>query len=437
MSDLPKETARDVVAKLEAQTEAINVGMSQLYDRQVRFKNRFAVTMFSSCSNMRAYLPLGVAGVTYLSKDFSEKWKALACGGGVTQPLLHEVTHQLMLAYGGMQPHWLTEGLASYFQTVKVDGNTIVLGTPLSQFGDNDKYSKGAAFDFEQLITLSKKERRRLTRRTFYFESWKAVHMLFSDRLLLPQFKKYVKKLNAVAPNAWETTIGTIPEINSRYKMYHTKRDFVIRTTTLDLPQGTIDQKSLGNGQLHDRLLELSLLFGGKNFSWRLREALSENPMWARAKYWRALYQVHVKDNHKAALAEVAEDEYAFTRIGIALDGGITSRVPCGEQRALESRAKTAVEWGLLASHYLASNMNERAYETVRKSLEIDTACLVCLRVGARVAASLGRFEEAAIVQRRLVARRGHAVSDRDIAALEEYENEKIPKVPLSRCEDS
>lgn len=168
-----------------------------------------------------------------------------------TQLFVHELTHgAVALCFPGARP-WLHEGMASFYETARVEGDELVLGMPAfgfvpmtnvePMFDIYPVHVNGAvvwmlptrlAPDFDELRTMTAErfyafvERRSVSdlRQTTanYAGSWHAVHMLqFGNQRLSSLFQTYLTRLarGEDDDHAWNSAFVGV-DVAARYRDY-------------------------------------------------------------------------------------------------------------------------------------------------------------------------------------------------------------------------
>lgn len=170
---------------------------------------------------IRPDLPPGVAGV-YIPA--TEGIFATAFRDDEMDYLLHEYFHHFSFQNGAASnfPAWLIEGLAEYFMTTDVRGNTVRVG----EFNQNraDWLLNASWVPLEDLLSKRSGEIRRGSYRdTYYPVAWLLTHWFMSDETRRRQLASYV---SAVADGtdpvtAMQTATGmSLEELRTRLRTY-------------------------------------------------------------------------------------------------------------------------------------------------------------------------------------------------------------------------
>jgi tetratricopeptide (TPR) repeat protein len=150
---------------------------------------------------------------------------------------LHELTHWLVAICFPSAPLWLNEGLATFYETSKLDGDSLRIGFPNAMFVDGRSGygydSEGEVFELYSLKRAPSLETlRKLESPEFYEDSanylasWVAVHLMqLGDRTLEKPFARYLAALHEGNDDetAWLKGFATI-DMESRYRVHLTDR---------------------------------------------------------------------------------------------------------------------------------------------------------------------------------------------------------------------
>ena len=157
-----------------------------------------------------------------------------ASAEGKSAPLfLHELTHRLVSLCFPNAPLWLDEGLATFYESSKLEGESLRIGFPTAMFvrgksgyGRNDE---GEWFDLYSLDRAPTLEALRAMDHTDFYDdpanylgAWVAVHLMqLGDRSLEPRFRAYLTALSKGVDEelAWRRAFATI-DMEARYQAH-------------------------------------------------------------------------------------------------------------------------------------------------------------------------------------------------------------------------
>jgi hypothetical protein len=117
--------------------------------------------------------------------------------------LAHEYNHMVAARAGLRLPHWLSEGLAVLFSTVKPAGDTTRVGGPIGYRLATLK--SGDWLSIEALTGADDRGFRGMTGREanlFYAESWLLTQLLYASPEYGPNFPKLITAVNEGTPTA-------------------------------------------------------------------------------------------------------------------------------------------------------------------------------------------------------------------------------------------
>src|SRR5262249_10186473 len=129
-TDLDRHRAEAVASGLEESWSALAHVYQVIVPGRPPPDHELRIVHLNDCADVHALRP-GTGGFVELSADFLSDPTAVTCGAFVGRSrtsVLHEVAHVFNLHYLHAHPSWLNEGLATYFQSVAVEGGRILLG---------------------------------------------------------------------------------------------------------------------------------------------------------------------------------------------------------------------------------------------------------------------------------------------------------------------
>jgi tetratricopeptide (TPR) repeat protein len=128
VTDLEAEVAESELDRFERAYDAM---VQAAFPRGAQGRMRLVV--FREDAELRAFVPNAVAGlfVEGWAMEDDETGTALFAGGLRAQSravFQHELAHRLLAAGFPEVPPWFSEGLATYFETMRVEGGRVILG---------------------------------------------------------------------------------------------------------------------------------------------------------------------------------------------------------------------------------------------------------------------------------------------------------------------
>jgi hypothetical protein len=134
-TDFPSAEARHELAEFESLRHALE---------EVAFppgntpEPRMAIVLLRQQMDYEALAPLHTGGATAPRLPYDiERHPTMIMNGEaverVRRVFVHEEVHELMHRAFGTSPTWLNEGLADYFSTLRIEGDTVILGGPIPE----------------------------------------------------------------------------------------------------------------------------------------------------------------------------------------------------------------------------------------------------------------------------------------------------------------
>lgn len=103
----------------------------------------------------------------------------------------HEYTHLMLHASGFAFPRWLSEGLAEFFSTIQISGQSSTVGGPIPSRGQI--LDRRSWIPFGALLTQAPLQSDRRTSEMFYAESWALTNMLVLSPDYAPRFDDLIE----------------------------------------------------------------------------------------------------------------------------------------------------------------------------------------------------------------------------------------------------
>jgi hypothetical protein len=172
---------------------------------------------------------------------------------------LHEMTHVLVQRSFPRVPLWLNEGLAEYFETMRIESGRVVLGTPVTGFemSANQMPTLAALLRADGAVFYAGRAEHSVEgmyqQTAYYVAAWYLVHMLMHDKGdYRPRFHDFLDALKQGVP-ASEAWARTFDEATSR-RLAHDYQEY-LRTDSLDAGFVSIDVKSSDQVTSVDRVI--------------------------------------------------------------------------------------------------------------------------------------------------------------------------------------
>ena len=331
----------------------------------------------------------------------------------LAQVQLHELAHYLSRYILLRQPRWLSEGLASYLQTIEVKDDSVeaVIGRaplPLLQ------YIRG--HDVLSLADLWSGSATSESRPALYASSWLWVHFLINQQGA--RFNDFLNRLaSAEEPrSAWNAAFTGVPSqaLERGVRSYVGREHFPVRSLLMPPVAPQLTHTVMDEAEIHVTRARLYLT-GRKSISANQRRELVLNEV-AQA----------LRHNPQSASARVLEGELATGRSNrLAIANELTRSKPQeprawsffarslhGEdenfpdlEQMLETGAKVAAQdhWVLnqLAAYHAAHGAPERGLEAATRAVQLAPWSAPILETYAAILAGVGSCGEAVAAQKR------------------------------------
>jgi hypothetical protein len=219
---------------------------------------------------------------------------AVTCEERQDDVLIHELAHIFNHHHFARLPRWVDEGLATYYETLRVQNGRAVLGnfpSQLSRFWNRP----GWLPSFTAIRRMSRDEFYDPARLgPNYFCAWKLVHLLNNTEPIRQlAFRLYLSALRAGTPDdaAWRESFRDVPDDElAEDFLYYQQRDRVNRLTTsyrwTEPPAPRV--RSLRPGEAHVVWANLLNVAHEDQVAAQLELAAAADPKWPGLLYWRA-----------------------------------------------------------------------------------------------------------------------------------------------------
>jgi hypothetical protein len=229
------------------------------------------VYLFAHASDLRRYIPAGADAVfisdvpgdpesgptMLLETSFNDVSRRM---------FLHEMTHAFVWRSFSRVPLWLNEGLAEYFQTLRIESGRVVLGEPISSFGisANQMPALNALLAADPAVFYAGRAEHSVEglyqQTAYYTAAWYLVHMFMHDKGdYRGRFHDFLDALKRRVPyaSAWARSFddATMPRLARDYLEY-------LRSDSLDAGFVAIEVQTIDKVGSTDRVIPQEQLQG-------------------------------------------------------------------------------------------------------------------------------------------------------------------------------
>ncbi|MEJ2188841.1 MAG: tetratricopeptide repeat protein, partial [Acidobacteriota bacterium] len=179
--------------------------------------------------------------------------------------VFHEYVHSVVATNDWRLPLWFEEGLAEFYQSFQVVGDTVYLGLPIPQ---HLAYLNGSTpIPLTELLTVTRESplyNEEQRKGAFYAQSWALVHyLLLGDPTRRQELGRYLEMLHEGNPEfvAFDQAFGIDREtLEGELRMYLKRDRLPYGTTRAEiLPASVLDVRSMSEAETLYRLGELLL----------------------------------------------------------------------------------------------------------------------------------------------------------------------------------
>jgi len=441
-TDLDPKTAQEVSANLEARFSSLaDLGFAS----PIEVRTRIDVVYFRHRDEYEKVAPRLSAGMFRTDVRDFERTPLAVLQGDFTQSnketLQHELTHHFVHALYPQAPVWLNEGLAVYFSTLDVEGDTAILGRAPHRFrfwkGDwHAQIEEGEisvaipmseAPSAASLLSMSVTEFEGAADRdprtsegqnalkrmgANYAGAWNLVHLCMTGPTVRPLFDDYEQRLLHGEPNerAWAESVGRIPpeKLQKDYTGSLVSVETITQRTNYAPPANKQAVRPMPDADVHvlwARLRNWKSPEGNAAAKNDLSEATRQVPHHPGAAMLSA-YWDYVAEDHSAAertlkdaLTARPDDPRLLNALGwVELHANsktttAAALVPVAEK--LAPLAKTAAEFDLLARNSALHDDIDGALAYEKRAIAADASCYQCFSQAAGLLAEKGALREA------------------------------------------
>lgn len=439
-TDLPSKKAAALVLEMETLWKSIADNYGLILPDKPLPTGRFRMVHLASCDDFEAIIwRPGIGGYVSNARDFSGDRVLVACEQRFvrTEILVHELVHRFNGHFFWMLPPWLNEGLATYFQTIKVGGGRVVLGNPSTL--DAGKWKRGHRLPkLRQLLDYSYEEFYKGGDRRNYFAGWILVHLLTnSSEGYRRRFQRYLRALSEVGDrdSAWNDAFGAMAfeKIEDEYRTYHSNRELVLLGAAYEPKEVVSDfeSRTLRQGEAHAVWIQLMITKASATESAADREAVSKQLQlaassdegWSGLLFWRAIHAASIERSEEKSLLllrEYLKEEPSDGRAHLGIVhimkhtaipkdyygfGPVPKSVATLEAdvMALVGVASTPNELNAVASYFALQQNPKTGLGFARRALAKEPSCIRCLDSLALLLFQLDRVDEALATQKRAI----------------------------------
>jgi hypothetical protein len=440
VTDLSSDRAVERAKELEALGAALNARYILAVPRGPAPAGPARVIHLASCEDLRRRDGRTIGGFVAESPDFGYERLIVTCNYGAmwTEIVLHELTHDLNHRYLASLPAWLEEGLATYYQTLDVEGDKVMVGRAP---GMDAHYWQDVAIlpRLDELLTMSQAQLVGLESRRGYFAAWKLTHLLANgSRDNHRRFGRLLVSLATErdgqerdAQSAFRAAFGDVlDQVTADYRLYHRRRDLNI----WNLPykpadgsdEGAVQSRTLRRGEVQALWIEFWLAHNARSEVLdHLARLEREDPAWPRRLYWRAVVQSRLRlpgvrpvellrkyvrqapDDGQGWLALVNLEMDRFVPDGHL---GIEPEPPPGleqieeQVRGLVRVSATSAQLDQVGWYYALRRKPQIGLNFTIRALDAEPGCGNCWDTLALLYYHAGRVNEAVAAQERAVA---------------------------------
>lgn len=249
--------------------------------------------------------------------------------------VVHELTHLISFAVIHRQPRWFAEGLARFFETVRLDPkrDVVDVGEPLDGMIQSLRYqrlvSPDGLFACQQLLCVTA---------NFYTTAWATVSYLMNEAA--PAFAQYEHLLDTVGPDrAWSMAFPnmTAEQLGQEVRQWLIHGKHSVWHFKVKLQEWPVTERPLGDGDVYAVRALLRAIFSPKQPATDLAAALAADPTNVLAQILALARgaKPSIADAHAAAAAH-PDDWRAWALVASA--GGVDAVVARDKACALAAQ---------------------------------------------------------------------------------------------------
>ena len=206
-TDASAERGRELVGEMEARRQVIMTAMNHAPSTEASL-----VIALGSAGEVAAYVPKQFIARAWSDTNPTSQPGILldAYNNDRDHIVSHELTHVISHAIVQHQPHWLSEGIATYFEMADLHSQaaSIEIGRPRSDRADQLRSSPPSS-----AVELFGCREQRCMDAVFYATSWAMFSYLLNEHF--DQLTHYLQRLNTLPPDhdaeAWRDAFADLP----------------------------------------------------------------------------------------------------------------------------------------------------------------------------------------------------------------------------------
>ncbi|WP_437901431.1 tetratricopeptide repeat protein [Sorangium sp. So ce124] len=453
-TDLDRSEARDALAEFETSYNALE---DVCFPSDTPDPFRMQIVLFARERDFSQFVrrPFGGYFMHALPNDLEPAPTMVMYGSLGEQTRLtfqHELAHHFIAQSIGPTPAWLSEGLAQFYSTLRLQDGYAMIGSPLP----DRSFLKGASWraasngpftrllipvsrarSATELIDLgrddfygrsgepSEAERRQVA--INYLSSWALVHMLSNGpEPYVRRFAGFLEAASRGVPvrQAFQQAIADIPseQLDEHFRSYLVGPRLIKKVGPYAPPPPPPPQteRAMNDAEVHVLWARLKS-WDGDERAWaaaHLEEALAHEPNNAEARLWRGRLWTaegrlrEAEQELTVALAARPMDPRYLLAMGrllytLASHRVITTLDAMGRAAPLVDRlsraASTAAQLDFVARYRIEHRELDEAQTFIRRALKTDPGCASCYDTYGMLLLMQGRVTEA-------ISAAGHAL---------------------------
>ena len=251
-TDLAADDADELARRLE---ETRAVLMTLAWPNAPDPPGRWNVIAFASQRELSAFVPDQVGGQWRSASPFPP---TILLGGLDAfvggDPVAHEMAHELGGRFLPIQPPWFAEGLATFFETLTYDRSTRTARAGVPPPGRVAGLQTWGRVRVKELVEAPREPAGGPELGRFENSSWLLFHYLVAEQPAgLARFQDLVRGMTDW-PSAWKQAFPDLSydRLDDALEDYFSAGRFGGVSRGVDVNVGTIDRRTLGDGEVHD-----------------------------------------------------------------------------------------------------------------------------------------------------------------------------------------